>query len=258
MKMTLILLIALETVSLGQSPFRRGVGQVNGLPGITVIDARQHTPRGVRNAVDFYQMPRLTGPLQIIESESVVLTYHPDWFTAHAEGDPQKSVNPTYIQQNGFYFVKGDPRQEVLIQFVTGQLAVIKKSTRPNAPVNNLIGLGSYGSIEGLRGAVILNRLGNPVERQQTQGGGEDWLYYQAVSQNSQKTLTSDQVTSGMIGNDFVGLNTRSETTVTLQRPLVLWNFTINFTSDANGDLRVRGLRSGQTGPGEWKIVPAP
>lgn len=240
------------------NPFMRMGGDVNGLPGITVIDARQHTPRGVRNSVDFHLMPRLSAPLQLVPSESVVLTYHRDWFTSHAADDPQKIVNPTYIQQNGFYYVKGDPRQEVVIQFVTGQLAVIKRSQRPNSPAGNLIGLGKYGSVVGLRSVIILNRLGNPVETRPFNAGGEEWLYYQDVTQQSQRTVTSDQVTSGMVGNDFVGLNTRSETYLTVQRPLVLWNFTLTFKADSSGDLRVSGMKNGQTGPGEWKVVPAP
>jgi hypothetical protein len=61
-----------------------------------------------------------------------------------------------------------------------------------------------------------------------------------------------------MVGNEFVNLNTRSETFVTVQRPLVLWNFAIGFRADGSGDLRATGMTSGQTGPGEWKVVPAP
>jgi hypothetical protein len=88
--------------------------------------------------------------------------------------------------------------------------------------------------------------------------GGEDWLYYQDVTQQSQQRVTADQVTFGMVGNEFVNLNTRSETFVTVQRPLVLWNFAISFRADGSGDLRATGMTRGQTGPGDWKVVPAP
>lgn len=254
----LLMLLGLVSDAISNDRFVRGGPFVNGIPGITIADVRQHTPRGVRNSVDFHKAPRLMGPLQMVPSELAYLSYHHDWFTSHAKDDPAKPVNPTYLQQNAFFYVKGDPRQEVLIQFATGQLAVIKRSQRPNAPAGNLVGLANYNSIVGLRSVVILNRLGNPVETRRLGGGDEEWLYYQDITQQSQRRVTSDQVTTGMVGNDFVNLNTRSETFVTVQRPLVLWNFVVSLTLGPGDDLRVKGLTSGQTGPGEWKVVPAP
>ncbi len=260
LRLTCLIVFLLSDVCLSNNPFapsyqNRGV---NGIPGIVIADVRQHTTRGIINSIDFHRVPQLAGEMRLIPSEIAVLTYHTDWFHAHAKDDPQKPVNMAFLQRNAFWYVNGDPRVEVLIQFGTGQLAVIKRSQQRNAPAGNVIGLGPYSSIVGLRSQIIQNRLGNPVQTRQLDGGGTEWLYFEQISQTSRRTLTSNQSTTGVIGNDFVGLETTTSTVVTVERPLVLWNFVVSFEKGPGEDLRVTGLTSGQTGPGEWKVVPAP
>jgi hypothetical protein len=238
-------------------PSYQGNG-VNGIPGIVMADVRQNTPRGVVNSVEYHLAPRPSGEMKLIPSELAVLTYNEGWFSAYSKDDPEKAVNAVFLKQNAFWYVSGDPRVEVLVQFGTGQLAVIKRSQHRNAPAGNVIGLAAYSSVAGLRSQVILNRLGNPVQTIQTADGGVGWVYYGQIVQRGRRTLRSNQTTTGMIGNDFVGLDTTSETTVAVERPLVLWNFVVAFKRGPGDDLRVTGLTSGQTGPGEWKVVPAP
>jgi hypothetical protein len=243
------------------------MNSVNGVPGIVIPDLRQNTPRGVRNSHEFHQLPKLKGDLQVIPGEVAVLNYHPDWFHAHAENDPQKPVNSEYLKLHPFLYVKGDPRTEVLIQFMTGQRAVIKRSQKLNAPAGGVIGLGSYSTVVGLSGRVILNRLGKPVQTRQLGGGGEEWFYYGEITQRTTVTNTAQQSTTGMVGNEFVGLNTTTETATPVERPFVLWNFSVTFDKvdsddlrvrDASDNLRARSLISGKTGPGEWKTAVGP
>jgi hypothetical protein len=261
MKLLIVLVVFfLAYDGLSNNPFAPSYqnGGVNGILGIVIADVREHTTRGVVNSVDFHRVPTLSGDMRLIPSEVAVLTYHTDWFHAHADDDPLKPVNTAFLKQNAFWYVKGNPRVEVLIQFGTGQLAVIKRSQQRNAPAGNVIGLGSYRSVVGLGSQIIQNRLGNPVQTRQLEGGGAEWLYYEQISQRSSRTLTSNQSTIGVIGNDFVGLETTSSTFITVERPLVLWNFVVSFEKGPGEDLRATGLTGGQIGPGEWKVVPAP
>lgn len=199
------------------------------------------------------EVSKLYGAQKIIKGEMVLFRY--GWpLTAFKRDDPTKVVNSAYLKSNPFLFEGGDAHKRAELKIkTTGDIVVLSRPTRADAPVGALIKLAPV-SIIRMPKSIVQNRLSTPTNVGRTPDGKEFWHYENSGPEIIRTFRTVQSNTAGMIGNEQFSATTTQQIPLTMRRTVTVWNFTLIFSAQDS----VEQIVQGKIGTSEWQEVGRP
>lgn len=196
----------------------------------------------------------LLGSQSIVPGEVVRFAFSWD-MDAPSVADSTK-VMPISMVKSSFFTVQGgDAESNIRLKSVaSGDEVYLKKPM--NAPVGPMVQLYAPPSVVGMPQSIVKNRLSPPNKIEETDDGGQRWIYhYQVPQKKSEVEKLETQVTGSILSGDEVVpfmSTTVQKIDIEYFRLAVIWSFSITFGPDG----RATAFERGDVGFTEWTRDP--
>jgi hypothetical protein len=196
----------------------------------------------------------LLGSQSITPGEVVRFAFGWD-MEAPSVADSTKVMPISMVKSSFFTVLGGDAQTNIRLKAVaSGDEVYLKKPM--NAPVGPMVRLYEPPSVVGMPQTIVKNRLSLPNKIEETENGGQRWIYHYEIPQKKSEVEKIESQTTGTIldGDQIVPFmsTTVQKIDVEYYRLAVIWSFSITF--GPNG--RATAFERGDVGFTEWTRDP--